>query len=106
MPGVWAYSPAGGPFGKGGVPDRLNLWRGVFFAVEVKKDRSNRPTPLQSAELNKIKSAGGIAVVMYGYDVPRLIKLKQLILERTNEVAIRAVPIPNPAGNITIQASD
>jgi hypothetical protein len=99
MPGAWVYSAPGGPFGKAGIPDRLNLWRGIFFAIEVKADRKNKPTDLQWHQLHLIEANGGIAAVLYGYEEHKLIQIRDQILERTPNFAntneIRGVPLPD-----------
>jgi hypothetical protein len=99
MPGLWGYSPRGGPFGKSGVPDRLNLWRGIFFAVEAKADHSCKPTELQWEQLRLIQRNGGIAAVSYGYEEHKLIQIRDLILERTPNFVdtndIRGIPVSN-----------
>lgn len=85
MPGLWSYCPAGGAFGRGGVPDRINLWRGVFFAIEAKTDRDCTASDLQKIQLKKIKKAGGISIVMYGFEEHKLKLVRDMILERTKE---------------------
>lgn len=99
MPGLWTYSAPGGPFGKGGTPDRLNLWRGIFFAIEVKRDHTNKPTELQLHQLNLIKKNGGIAAVLYGFEVEKLILIRNTIIQRTpgyvDENEVRGIPVPH-----------
>ncbi len=48
--------------GRGGVPDIIGCLDGKFFAIEVKAG-SRRPTALQQYNLNKIRQAGGEAIV-------------------------------------------
>ena len=50
----WKWSSPG----RRGVPDRLLLYRGEWFAVEVKAP-GKRPTVLQQRELRNIVDAGG-----------------------------------------------
>ena len=81
FPGCWHYCPRGGPFGKAGAPDDLILWNGVFIGMEIKTEGEN-PTPLQLKALQDIRSAGGIAVVVRGYDIEKLALLKRIVYER------------------------
>jgi hypothetical protein len=63
--GVWYCTPIGAAFGNGGVPDFLCCWSGRFLAIEAKAPgkRSNT-TALQDFQLNAIRAAGGIAIVV------------------------------------------
>jgi penicillin-binding protein-related factor A (putative recombinase) len=83
MLGAWLYAPPGGAFGRAGTPDRLGLWRGVFFAIEIKRDRTNTVTNLQLKRLLEIKSAGGMALVLYGFEEQKLIYIRNEIVKRT-----------------------
>lgn len=85
MPGAWHYAPPGGAFGRAGVPDDVWLWRGKFFAIEAKADTSRPPTDLQWHELKKIKAAGGISCVMYGFETNKLEIIRRTILDCTRD---------------------
>jgi hypothetical protein len=111
MPGAWKYAPAGGPFGRGGVPDRIGLWQGVFFAIEVKKDHTNKPTALQLKELRDIQRNGGVAAVLYGFETNKLQRIRDEILRRSqygidNETRVREIPVPNQVGPHSVPSSD
>lgn len=54
----------GGQFTKSGVPDLLICCNGFFVAVEVKAE-NGKPSDLQIWNINQIKKAGGIAMVLY-----------------------------------------
>jgi hypothetical protein len=102
MPGSWHYAPPGGPFGRAGVPDDVWLWRGVFFAIESKADHRNEVTDLQRHVLQKIKKAGGIVAVLYGFEIDKLQRIREMIVERTKEwtdvgdsSSVRGVPLPD-----------
>lgn len=82
FPGNWRVSPRGGPFGKGGTPDDLVLWRGVFIAIEAKADDNAQVSELQLFQLKKIRAAGGVAAVVRGYDVEKLQAIKTAALEK------------------------
>jgi hypothetical protein len=81
MPGLWSVKPRGGPFGKTGCPDILVCWHGFFVAIEVKSLEGDT-TPMQMIQLKAITKAGGVAAVVRGYDVPRLEKIKELVLAK------------------------
>ena len=83
MPGHWFLSPMSGPYGKGGTPDWIICWMGVFIGIEVKADNGT-VSDLQMKNLKAIKDAGGVAAVLIGYDVARLEAIKQAALEIAN----------------------
>jgi hypothetical protein len=61
---VWTHSPLAGPFGRAGVPDRLVCVSGHLVAIECKADASKRPTRLQVATMNRMKSAGATVFIV------------------------------------------
>lgn len=61
--GAYYFFPATGGYGRSGVPDIVGCYRGVFFGIECKAG-SNKPTPLQEAEMRKIREANGITLVV------------------------------------------
>ena len=61
--GAYYFFPATGGYGRSGVPDIVSCYRGVFVAIECKAG-SNKPTPLQQAEMGKIKQAQGFVLVV------------------------------------------
>jgi Holliday junction resolvase len=61
--GAYYFFPATGGYGRSGVPDIVCCYRGVFVAIECKAG-TNKPTPLQQAEMGKIKQAQGFVLVV------------------------------------------
>jgi Holliday junction resolvase len=61
--GAYYFFPATGGYGRSGVPDIVCCYRGVFIAIECKAG-NNKPTPLQEAEMDKIKKAQGFVLVV------------------------------------------
>lgn len=61
--GAYYFMPATGGFGRSGVPDIVGCINGKFFAVECKAG-NNKPTALQEREMNAIRAAGGVALVI------------------------------------------
>jgi hypothetical protein len=45
------------------VPDIVCCYNGVFVAIECKAN-GNKPTPLQEAQMQKIRQAGGYTIVI------------------------------------------
>lgn len=80
MPTHWRVKPRGGPFGKAGCPDVLICWQGIFVAIEVKSD-TGEASAMQMMNLRLIQRAGGIAVLLRGYDLERL----EAMLEAVNK---------------------
>ena len=60
---AYYFYPVTGGFGRSGIPDIIVCHRGHFVGIECKAG-SNKPTPLQLAELAKIVDAGGNAMVV------------------------------------------
>lgn len=57
--GVWYFFPANNGFGVAGIPDIVACVKGQFLGVEVKADRTKKPTALQIQCGEKIQAAGG-----------------------------------------------
>lgn len=55
---------AGSQFTKAGIPDILACVNGYFVAIEVKA-QNGRPSELQLYNIQKIRDAGGFAMVLY-----------------------------------------
>ena len=61
--GAYYFFPATGGYGRSGVPDVVCCYRGYFVAIECKAG-TNKPTPLQEAEMAKIRQAQGFVRVV------------------------------------------
>ena len=61
--GAYYFYPVTGGFGVSGVPDIVVCHFGRFIGIECKAG-SNKPTPLQQQNLEKIKAAGGHTLVI------------------------------------------
>ncbi len=62
-PSTWRFKVGAGPFQVAGLPDIIGVCEGKFFSLEVKQP-GRKATPLQSATLEAIRRAGGIAEVV------------------------------------------
>ena len=60
---AYHFFPLMGGFGRAGVPDIIGCYRGLFFAIECNAG-SNKTTALQDRELEKIRKAGGVALII------------------------------------------
>lgn len=83
LPGHWRVSPRGGPFGKAGCPDDLLCWKGIFIAIEV-KSLEGSVSGLQLLALKEIQAAGGVAAVLRGKDLNKLIAIRNTVLKRVD----------------------
>lgn len=61
--GAYYFFPATHGYGRSGVPDIIACVAGRFLAIECKAGR-NKPTTLQVREIESIRHAGGVAVVV------------------------------------------
>lgn len=57
--GVWYFFPANNGFGKAGIPDIIAIVKGQFVGIEVKADRTKKPTALQVKCGEEIQRAKG-----------------------------------------------
>ncbi len=78
--GIWYFFPANNGFGKAGIPDLIAIVRGQFMGVEVKADKTKKPTMLQVKCGQEIQNAGGWWMVVY--DEPTLALMEQIIKEK------------------------
>lgn len=49
---------------RAGIPDLIICWKGRFIGLELKAE-NGRPSELQKREVDQIKKAGGIAMILY-----------------------------------------
>lgn len=63
LKGVYYFFPATYGMGRSGVPDIICCCKGAFIGIECKAGK-NKPTPLQLRELEAIRTAGGISMVI------------------------------------------
>ena len=61
---IWPFWPVQTGFGSVAL-DLLACISGCFIAIETKADRSKKLTPLQETTAASIRSAGGLALVVY-----------------------------------------
>lgn len=61
--GYWFFKVHGSIFQPSGIPDILACINGKFVAIEVKRTKGGVVSPLQKAQIQKIKENGGIAGV-------------------------------------------
>ena len=73
--GYYFFMPPANGFGRAGIPDIVGCkLNGCLFALECKAGK-NKPTALQERELQRIKDAGGIALVINEENVNNLKEL-------------------------------
>ena len=56
-----------GLYSTAGIPDVIVCYKGLFYGLEVKMP-GKYASDLQSATINKIQAAGGVAGVVYSWD--------------------------------------
>ena len=71
--GIYYFSPAANGFGRAGIPDIICCMHGKFIAIECKAGKG-KTTALQDRELDAIRAAGGMAMVV---NENNLIELKE-----------------------------
>lgn len=78
---AYYFMPATGGYGRSGVPDIVGCFNGKFFAIECKAD-GNKPTALQSREIDRINVAGGYAFVVDENNVEMVWTLAEMLESR------------------------
>lgn len=68
---VYYAMPIGTGYGNSGVPDFLCCVAGHFLAIEAKAGKG-QTTALQDAHIEKIRTAGGLALVVNEVNLPTL----------------------------------
>lgn len=61
--GAYYFYPVTGGYGTSGVPDIVGCYKGAFFGIECKAGK-NTPTALQQQNLERIRTSGGVAMVV------------------------------------------
>lgn len=83
--GADIYKPAGGMFGRAGTADYYITYKSVPIKIEVKKPEGEL-TKLQLHRLMAHKKAGGISAALIGFEVNKLMLIKQMCEERYEAV--------------------
>ena len=71
---AYYFYPVTGGYGRSGVPDIIVCYKGLFIGIECKAGK-NKPTPLQEKNMEDIRKAGGIALVINEDNVSRLSRI-------------------------------
>ena len=66
--GAYFFFPATYGFGRAGIPDIIVCHRGRFLAIECKAGKGTT-TKLQERELERIRSANGVALVVNEHNI-------------------------------------
>jgi hypothetical protein len=73
------FSPQTGGYGKSGIPDIIACYNGLFIAIECKSGK-NTTTALQKHNLDLIKKANGLAIVVNEGNIEELLaQLKEIL---------------------------
>jgi hypothetical protein len=65
---VWHFMPASNGFGRAGIPDIIAIVDGGFVGIEVKADKTKKPTALQVRCGKEIQAAGGRWFLVFDED--------------------------------------
>jgi Holliday junction resolvase len=79
--GAYHCMPPANGYGRSGIPDILACYRGQFIAIEAKAGR-NRTTALQDLELDKIRTTGGISLVINELNLDTLLTVLDDLQQR------------------------
>jgi hypothetical protein len=62
---IWYFLPGNNGFGRSGIPDIIAIVHGQFTGIEVKADKTKKPTELQKLCGRQIQAAGGHWFLVY-----------------------------------------
>ena len=79
--GCYSFSPIGGAYSSRGVPDIIGCLHGIFFGIEAKAGKG-KTTALQDRELQRIRDAGGVAMIV---NEENLGSLKTVLMEEVRK---------------------
>jgi hypothetical protein len=79
--GCYYFFPIGGQYSARGVPDIIVCLDGLFVGLEIKAGK-NKATALQLREIERIKSAGGFALVVDDSNIDELKELLENLRKR------------------------
>lgn len=65
---LWYFFPAANGMGRAGIPDIIAIAAGDFVGIEVKADKTKKPTELQKICGKEIQAAGGLWFLVYDED--------------------------------------
>lgn len=94
---LWFFSPQSGIYGKAGIPDRIACYRGHLIGIEVKADRTKKPTPHQKHCMAQIERAGGRCFVVYDDETLKDVEDYLSVIKdmRTNDARIGTSQSPD-----------
>lgn len=69
---LYYFMPRGTAMGQAGVPDFIICYKGKMVGVEAKATAARKPTGIQLYNLDRIRAAGGIALVVHNENVSDL----------------------------------
>ena len=75
--GAYVNKTHGSPLVTRGIPDITGCYKGYYLALEVKRDSSGKPTPLQLFNIHEIRKAGGHAWV--AWSVPQALQALKIL---------------------------
>lgn len=78
--GIYWFMPTTHGYGHSGLPDIVGCFQGWFIGIECKGD-GGRTTALQDRELERIRAAGGFAMVITPDNVDTLAHLLEIFIK-------------------------
>jgi len=86
--GAFYSQPIGSGYGSNGDPDFIacvptSNGPSIFVGIEVKADKTKKPSALQGAKLNHINHSGGIGVVYHKDNADRIEELLRYVTTAT-----------------------
>lgn len=65
--GFWAVIH-GSPLQRRGLPDIIGCYHGRYVSFEVKRDATGKPTDLQAHTMKRIRTEGGVSVLIHSVE--------------------------------------
>jgi hypothetical protein len=93
--GTYFFAPATHGYGRSGVPDIVACVNGWFLAIECKAGKG-KVTALQQRELNQIRAAGGISLVINEGDIDTVRGWVAFLKGHTRPI-VEKIPVSRPS---------
>lgn len=95
--GAYYFFPVMNGYGRAGIPDIIACHRGCFVAIECKAGKGTT-TRLQERELDRIRDALGVALVVNEHNT---CNVSNVLMEIDNEVSLEAdgARVPGASGS-------
>lgn len=81
---IWYHMPNMSGMGSNGIPDFDLCINGLKVTIEAKRDAKHKPTEKQTAQMMKIRRAGGVTLLVHADNINQLEPFLTVLKENRN----------------------